>query len=416
MYPPTTPEQHFARPRLQALRAEFRERLGDPSRAFLVRAPGRVNLIGDHTDYNGLPVFPMAIQRDMAILFRPRPDGYVRLFNTDPHFSPCEFILGPEIAPEARRDWGNYLKAAGQALVRSRGSLLGIDGVVSGDVPVASGLSSSSALVVACGLALVVANEIQTSAQELAILFAEGERYVGAEIGGMDQAISLGGQRNTAFRIDFDPLRLQPTPVPANWTFVVASSLVTAPKSGSARDVYNARTRECREALQGLLRHSEVPHEIDGYESLIGTLPLEEIFSIAVEALQEPLLKRLRHTVTEAARVEDARAAMLRDDPESFGHLMTSSHRSLRDDYEVSCQELDELVEICLDGGACGARLTGAGLGGCAVALCRNESVEPVLAALRRHFYENRNFDGALGDHLLVAQPSDGASRVELES
>jgi galactokinase len=416
MYPPTTPEQHFASPRMQALRAEFRQHFGAPAGALLVRAPGRVNLIGDHTDYNGLPVFPMAIQRDMAILFRPRTDGRVRLFNTDPLFSSREFDLGPEIVPAAQGDWGNYLRAAGQALVRSRGSLLGIDGVVSGDVPVASGLSSSSALVVACGLALVVANDIHTSAEELAVLFAEGERYVGAEIGGMDQAISLGGRRDTAFKIGFGPLRLEPTPVPTDWTFVVASSLVKAPKSGSARDVYNARTRECREALQGLLGHSKVPEGIDGYESLVGTLSLGEILALAVESLQDPFLKRLRHTVTEAARVQDARAAMLRDDPETFGQLMTSSHRSLRDDYEVSCPELDQLVEISLDSGAYGARLTGAGLGGCAVALCRNESAEPVMAALRRDYYEGRTFDGALGDHLLVAQPSDGASRVELES
>jgi len=416
MYPPTTPEEHFARPRLEALRAEFRQHIGDPAGALLVRAPGRVNLIGDHTDYNGLPVFPMAIQRDMAVLFRRRPDGLVRLFNTDPQFSSREFNLGPEIEPEARGDWGNYLKAAGQALVRSRGSLLGIDGVVSGDVPVASGLSSSSALVVACGLALVVANDIETSAEELAVLFAEGERYVGAEIGGMDQAISLGGQRSTAFKIDFDPLRLQPTPVPADWTFVVASSLVEAPKSGSARDIYNARTRECREALQGLLNHAKVPGEIDGYESLVSTLALGEILAVAVETLQDPLLKRLRHTVTEAARVHDARAAMLRDDPETFGQLMTSSHRSLRDDYEVSCPELDELVEISLDAGACGARLTGAGLGGCAVALCRGESVDQVLADLRQNYYESRTLGGVLSDYLLVAQPSDGASSVEIES
>ncbi len=415
MYPPTTPEQHFASPRLRALRAEFVRHFGDSAGTRLVRAPGRVNLIGDHTDYNGLPVFPMAIQRDMAILFRLRFDGEIRLHNTDPHFAPRRFHLGPEIAPEAQGDWGNYLRAAGQAIFRAHGSLLGIDGVVSGDVPVASGLSSSSALVVACGLALVVANDIKTSSEELAVLLAEGERYVGAEIGGMDQAISLGGQRNAAFRIDFNPLRLQRTPVPPDWTFIVASSLVRAPKSGSARNVYNARTRECREALDAFLDHPKVPGEIDGYEALVGTLSLGEILAVAVQALQNPLLKRLRHTVTEAARVADARAAMLRDDPETFGQLMTSSHRSLRDDYDVSCPELDELVEISLDSGAYGARLTGAGLGGCAVALCRSDSVEPVLAALRRHYYEGRTYEGALDDHLLAAQPSDGASLVELE-
>jgi galactokinase len=414
MFPPTTPAHHFPTPRLQALRAAFREHLGDPADALVVRAPGRVNLIGDHTDYNGLPVFPMAIQRDMAILFRPRADARVVLLNTVDQFTPREFTLAAEIPPEPQGDWGNYLKAAGQAMVGSFGDLKGIEGVVNGDVPVASGLSSSSALVVACGLALAVANRLETTAAELSVLLARGERYVGAEIGGMDQAISLGGRRNTAFKIDFDPLRLAATPVPEGWRFVVAASLVEAPKSGSAREVYNARTRECAEALVQVRDRAEVPPTVDSYVSLLHTLPLGEILAVAERSLPATLLQRFRHTITEAVRVEDARAAMLRDDPVAFGGLMTSSHRSLRDDYEVSCAELDELVEICLDNGALGARLTGAGLGGCAVALCVEDAADSLLAALHRQYYEKRSVAGPADDHLLVAQPSDGASLVEL--
>jgi galactokinase len=396
------------------MRTAFREHLGDPSDATVVRAPGRVNLIGDHTDYNGLPVFPVAIQRDMAVLFRPRADARVILHNTAPQFAPRDFTLAASIPPDSQGDWGNYLKAAGQALVGSFGDLNGVEGVVNGDVPVASGLSSSSALVVACGLALVVANRLSTTAEELSVLFARGERYVGAEIGGMDQAISLCGRRDTAFKIDFDPLRLAATPVPERWRFIVASSLVEAPKSGSARQVYNARTHECAEALKKVLDRAGVPDTVDNYSSLLRVLPLEEILATGEKSLAATLMQRFRHTVTEAVRVEDARAAMLRDDPVAFGGLMTSSHRSLRDDYEVSCPELDEIVEICLDNGALGARLTGAGLGGCAVALCDESATEPVLEALREQYYGAPPIAGPAEDHLLVAQPSDGASLVEL--
>jgi galactokinase len=261
---------------------------------------------------------------------------------------------------------------------------------------------------------LAVANRLETTAAELSVLLARGERYVGAEIGGMDQAISLGGRRNTAFKIDFDPLRLAATPVPEGWRFVVAASLVEAPKSGSAREVYNARTRECAEALVQVRDRAEVPPTVDSYVSLLHTLPLGEILAVAERSLPATLLQRFRHTITEAVRVEDARAAMLRDDPVAFGGLMTSSHRSLRDDYEVSCAELDELVEICLDNGALGARLTGAGLGGCAVALCVEDAADSLLAALHRQYYEKRSVAGPADDHLLVAQPSDGASLVEL--
>jgi galactokinase len=232
----------------------------------------------------------------------------------------------------------------------------------------------------------------------------------------MDQAISLGGRRNTAFKIDFDPLRLAATAVPASWRFVVASSLVKAPKSGSARDVYNTRTRECAAALEQICDRPEVPETVSSYQSLIAALPLGEILAIAERTLPETLLMRFRHTVTEAARVEDARAAMIGDDSVTFGELMTSSHRSLRNDYEVSCPELDEIVEICVDSGARGARLTGAGLGGCAVALCGEDSAESVLAALESRYYDGREIEGSIGDYLLVAQPSDGASLVELGS
>jgi len=217
-----------------------------------VRAPGRVNLIGEHTDYNGLPVLPVAIQRSVRIELRARDDRRVRLANADARFEPCEFEIAAEIPPFAPGHWGNYSKAAAQALQRRSGLDCGFDGLVSGDIPAAAGLSSSSALVVASALALVAVNELEIAREDLMVLTAEAERYVGTHSGGMDQAISLGGRAGHAVRIDFDPLRLEPVPIPPDWRFVIANSLVEALKSGGAQAAYNARVRECREALEAL--------------------------------------------------------------------------------------------------------------------------------------------------------------------
>ena len=203
---------------------------------WVVRAPGRVNLIGEHTDYNDLPVLPMAIQREVRIVCSARTDGRVRLVNAAARFGRREFELAAEIAPFERGDWGNYAKAAAQALARERGAQRGFDAVVEGDVPPAAGLSSSSALVVACGLALAAVNEVASEPLAFAELMARGERYVGTNSGGMDQAICLAGEAGHAAKIDFHPLRAEALPVPSDWRFLVAHSLVLADKSGAARD------------------------------------------------------------------------------------------------------------------------------------------------------------------------------------
>jgi galactokinase len=386
----------------------FAQAFGDPEPTHLVRAPGRVNLIGEHTDYNGLPVFPMAIQRDVRILCRARSDATVRLVNLDPQFEPCSFEINASIPPNPAGAWGNYVKAAAQALASQFGAIRGFDGVVAGDIPVAAGLSSSSALVVATGLLLVELNGLDVERDRLAHLLAQGERYVGTQGGGMDHAISLGGRRDTAFVIEFDPLRLTAVPIPLDWCFVVASSLVPAAKSGSAQTIYNERTRECRAALTSVLRTAGMPATVR-FPELMSRLPLESLVTIGETSLDGPLQKRFRHVVTEAARVVRAREAMRSADLRTFGSLMSDSHQSLRDDYEVSCAELDELVGIAQGAGAVGARLTGAGFGGCTVALCRAGDAAGVRTALDQGFYAPRSA-GSIEEHTLIAEPSDGAS------
>jgi galactokinase len=398
--------------RLAALRALFATSFGDPPPGLLACAPGRVNLIGEHTDYNGLPVFPMALQRNVAYLVRPRADARVRLVNREARYPAREFEIGASIAPFGQGDWGNYVKAAAQMLAARFPIRRGFDAALDGNVPLAAGLSSSSATLVGALLALMRVNRVELPLAELQELAAQAERYVGVAGGGMDQAISLGGRAGHALVIDFAPVRMQATPMPADWRFVVSNSLVPAEKSGAARAAYNERTRECREALARFLAHPECARLPPTYFGLVHGVPRERLLALAALALDGALLKRFRHVVSEGARVEEARLAMLRGDARAFGRLMDASHASLRDDYEVSSPELDELVSIARSSGALGARLTGAGFGGCSVALCLEREAPRVVAALEQRYYAVR--PQGEGERVFIAQASDGARVVEL--
>ena len=387
----------------------FTQHFGPIAPRYVTRAPGRVNLIGEHTDYNGLPVFPMTIQRGIEVYFAPRDDRTVRLANADRQFPPSAFEVSADIEPDPPGAWPNYAKAAAQALARRHGDLRGMDAVVNSDLPIAAGLSSSSALTVACALSLLRSNDLEMEPLELMDLVAKGEQYVGTHGGGMDQAICIGGRANTALKIDFAPLRLTPTTVPRHWRFVVASSMIRAEKSGAARDTYNRRVDECGKAIAAVVQNLKEAGGVAGYSELLARCDPETLLEAADNILSDPIRKRFRHVVSEAGRVEAAREAMLAADAETFGALMCDSHASLRDDYEVSLGALDELVDITMAAGAHGARLTGAGLGGCIVALCLEDRVHAVVDALRCEFYRPRGVDDPLKEHLFVAEPSDGA-------
>ena len=371
----------------------------------LVRAPGRVNLIGDHIDYNGLAVLPMAIQHEIRMLVAPRDDGRVRLANVDDAFEPVTFELGPVVPAHPAGHWANYAQAAGQALVTACGPLGGFDALVSGAIPQAAGLSSSSALVVASALALVDANALDLAPHALMALLADAEHYVGTRGGGMDQAICLGARRGAATHIDFRPLRLTPVAVPAGWRFVVAFSGVRAQKSAAAREVYNRRTHECAEALPMLADAAGLAGEAT-WPALVAQGTADDLAALAASELEPPLDRRARHVVTEAARVEAAVAALRAADLVAFGRLMTASHASLRDDYEVSCPELDALVDLALGAGARGARLTGAGFGGSVVALADEATAAAMVSRWTQAYCRPRG----LADAVFVAEPSSGAS------
>jgi galactokinase len=367
-----------------------------------------VNLIGEHIDYCGLPVFPMAIQRSVRLAFQPRADRELRLVNRDPSFAPSAFTIKESIPPAAPGDWSNYARAAAQTLVQRFPDLLGLDAHVESDLPIAAGLSSSSALVVAMALAILHANHVSVAPLELMDLLARGERYVGTAGGGMDQAIILGARAGCASRIDFHPLRLTATAVPAGWRFIVAWSMVRAEKSGAARQAYNERPRQCDEARRVVAQRLGQPEDIT-YPALLEAAAVEQLLDVAQTTLSDVLARRFRHVVTEGMRVRQAEAAMNAGDLELFGRLLDASHQSLRDDYDVSHPELDRLVELARDAGAAGARLTGAGFGGSIVALCPVERAPRVCAALAERFYAPRGAARDVAQHVFTAEPSAGA-------
>ena len=370
-----------------------------------------MNLIGEHIDYAGLPVFPMALQRDVRIALQPREDSIVLASTTDPAYAPCRFEVGESIEPFPDGDWGNYLKAAVQGMTRRYGATHGFDALIHSTVPVAAGLSSSSALVIATALATAAANNLAPDPIELADLMAESEQYVGMRGGGMDQAISAGARAGHAARVEFDPLRITPIPVPAEWRFVVAHTLVQAHKSGGAREAYNLRRSQTERALAIVVSALGLPGDrILSYRDLLEVIEPIRALREAPDHLDGDLLKRFRHVVSETVRVQRAEVAMHAGSMSGFGGLMNGSHQSLRDDFEVSSPELDRLVALAREAGAAGARLTGAGMGGCIVALAGEDEVDRVVFHLANTYYAEREWEGNLDDHLFVAEPAEGAS------
>lgn len=400
---------------------------------YFVRAPGRVNLIGEHTDYNGYPVMPMAVNRDILIAAAATGEPVVRLGNTEPAFPERQFSLEDEITPYETGDWGNYVKAAVQGLlplVRQQSKKVnGFSAVYDGNIPGAAGLSSSSAMVVASALAFLRANQMHIDKLELAERLARAEHFVGTQGGGMDQAISLLAEKGAALRIDFFPLRVHPQPLHPDYRVVVCNSLIRAPKTESAMQEYNRRPVECRIATALIANAIGVPlaqakrmadlEQFPGYKQRKKEL-LAQVLSPPVMTLaqicgklhlseaecREKFLKlksgsyfsppadgfkpaqRFKHVIEEAQRVELAAEALSAGAMERFGELMNASHRSCRDLYEISTPEMDKLVEIARDNGAIGARLTGAGFGGCTVNLVPKEKVASFLQGVRTDYYE----------------------------
>lgn len=348
----------------QDLVAAFERQFGGPPR-WVVRAPGRVNLIGEHTDYNDGFVLPLAIDRAIWIALRPREDRRVVVHSVD-FRQPGEFSI--DRLTNEKAGWVEYLKGVAWSLQEAGYRLSGWEGVLQGDVPVGAGLSSSAALEMAAIRAFHSVGSWEWKPAVMAKLGQRAEnRWVGVNCGIMDQLISAAGQAGCALLIDCLSLETRPVPFPPGIAVVI---LDTATRRGLLDSAYNERRAQCEAAA----RFFGVPALRD--------VDLGQLNSRA-GALDESTRRRARHVIGENQRTIEAVEAMRRGDVATLGSLMNQSHASLRDDYEVSNDALDAMVESALAHPAChGARMTGAGFGGCAVAVVDAQAADDFSAAV----------------------------------
>ncbi|CAN6322075.1 unnamed protein product [Urochloa humidicola] len=463
------------------------DRLGDRFQAvfgarpaLFARSPGRVNLIGEHIDYEGYSVLPMAIRQDMIVAIRKADGGQVRVSNVDDKYPVCVYPADPDKEIDIKNHkWGHYFMCGYKGVYeycRSKGIDLGkpvgLDVVVDGTVPQGSGLSSSAAFVCSATIAIMGVLEKNFPKKEVAQFTCLSERHIGTQSGGMDQAISIMAKPGFAELIDFNPIHATDVQLPSGGTFVIAHCLAESKKVETAATNYNNRVVECRLAaivlaiklgmdtkkavssvttlsdVEGLcvsfagkegssdpgvavkkLLHEEpyTAEEIEKIagESLISVFKSSQTSLDVIKAAKHyKLFQRASHVYSEARRVyafRDTVSSKLSEEDKlkKLGDLMNESHYSCSVLYECSCPELEELVKVCRDHGALGARLTGAGWGGCAVALVKEPIVPQFILNLKEMYYKSRIDRGVikqsdLGLYVFASKPSSGAAIFKL--
>jgi galactokinase len=358
---------------------------------WIIRAPGRVNLIGEHTDYNDGFVFPMAIDRAAWIALRPRNDRRVVVHSID-YNETKEFSL--DSLSNDKAGWIEYIKGTAWSLQDAGYKLNGWEGVLAGDVPLGAGLSSSAALEMATAKAFVVLGNLDCTAAKMAKLGQRAEnKWVGVNCGIMDQLISAAGKTDHALLIDCRSLETQTVPLPPGTAVVV---LDTSTRRGLVDSAYNERRSQCEAAAK-----------------FFGVPALRDVsveqFQKAADQLDPLTKRRAKHVITENDRTLRAAEAMRRGDAAGLGQLMIQSHASLRDDFEVSSNALNAMVEAALLHPACyGARMTGAGFGGCAMALIRAEAADDFVQKTSAAYQQKTGHKPAV----YVCQATNGAEPV----
>jgi galactokinase len=374
----------------QALQLHL-QRFGEVGRAFA--APARVNLIGEHTDYTGGLVMPMAIGFRTVAVLSPRTDNravfYSASFDEEVSFE----IASMGVTPEGR--WSDYPAGVLWSLRREGFEVGGFNMSLAGDVPLGAGLSSSASLEVAAAMALLGNVKATLPLKTLAMLCRRAENeHVGAKSGIMDQFVVGGAVANRAMLLDCRSLEFELLPLPAEVRVVICNSMV---KHAVATGEYGSRRDEV-EAGQAVLRDRL------GFE-LLRDATLSDLETCRAEMSAASFL-RCRHIITENGRVKAAREALLQGDVRRFGNVMVEAHASMRDDFAASCVEIDALVEMAMQQEDCfGARITGGGFGGCTVNLVRAEAAEGFVAVLRKTYQEKT---GMIAD-CVVSAPTDGA-------
>ena len=376
----------------ELVRARHRELFSGSARVF--RAPGRVNLIGEHTDYNDGFVMPAAIGFDCWAAVSPRKDSKLRVHSVNVG-STVEFDLADQ-DPRPARNWTDYVRGVAVEMKEAGKSPSGADLVIASDVPLGSGLSSSAALEVATAYALLGASDHTMMRTEIALLCQRAENeFVGMRCGIMDQFVSCHAEEGALLMIDCRSLEGHAVRLDSSARIVIANTMVKHALTGGE---YNERRAQCEE---GVRRLSE---RLPGIRALRDVTP--EQLEHNRDLLSDIVYRRCRHVVTEDDRVEQTRAALEKRDLGRAGELMQQSHASLRDDYQVSCAELDVMVEVAMQQpGVFGSRMTGGGFGGCTVSLVRADAVEPFTKNLGKG-YESRT---GIRPDIYVTSPSAAA-------
>jgi galactokinase len=359
---------------LESLRRTFRELYGSEPRVF--SAPGRVNLIGEHTDYNEGFALPMAANLRTYVAAAPRADDTIRVFSCDLQ-DHAEFTLSGSVPPA--KGWRSYVYGVCQVLKSNGHGLVGANVALASDVPRGAGLSSSAALEISFGFALLRLSTRDFDPLELALAAQRAEHhFVGTKSGLMDQLTSVFANTNQALLIDCRSLEITPIPMVSDDVAVILCD--SNVKHELATSAYNQRRAECEQAVE-LLKE-----KMPGLNAL-RDLRIADLHLI--EDLPEPLQRRSRHVITENDRTLRGAQALASGDFLLLGELMRKSHQSLRDDYEVSCRELDLLVELAdaQDAGL-GGRMMGGGFGGCTVNLVRRAGIENFCKEVVSNYHE----------------------------
>ena len=371
----------------------FREKFGTGVRIFY--APGRVNLIGEHTDYNQGFVMPAAIGLYTWVAAAKRQDRALKAYS-DLYDEKITLSLD-ELSGPPRRHWSDFVRGVAATLQEAGHKLVGADLVIHGEVPLGAGLSSSASVEVAIALALICLAEAIVPRLELVKLCQQAEHeYVGTRCGIMDQFVASFGAAGHALMLDCRSLEYRLLPVPADVRLVVCNSMV---RHELAAGEYNLRRRDCETGVKILQTYLPAVRALRDVE-------IEDLERYA-QALPEQVYRRCRHVVTENRRVLEAANALEAADADRFGQLMYQSHASLRDDYEVSCKELDLLVALASSSpGVYGARMTGGGFGGCTVNLVRGDCADDFRAHIA-HAYEKET---GIAPVIYICEPVQGGA------
>ncbi len=373
--------------KILGLKERFIKEFGERGELYVFRSPGRVNLIGEHTDYNGGYVFPAALTMATTIIARPREDSIVRMMATDLG----EMVEGDLNTIDEYKDlkWGNYQFGVFKELRDNGYNIVGADMLYDDTTPHGGGLSSSAAIEVASAIAMAyLGGRRDIDGIEIAKIGQMAEHhYIGVNCGIMDQFSSAMGKENHAIFLNCKTLEYELVPVELSKHGIKIVVSNTNKKRSLASSKYNERRSECEAGLKILQKY--IPDA-----DCLGDISLDEFEKYEDKIEDEVIRRRIRHVISEDDRVKRSVEVLNKGDLEAFGRLMNASHDSLRDDYEVSCAELDTLVEEARKvDGVLGSRMSGAGFGGCTVSLIKDESVDKYIKQAGAAYREKIGYD-----------------------